>query len=69
MPAPYADGDALVFPEGGTPATCVGLVHGTISDNTGGKLAAVVPAHFIVETIRLADRDPGPGQSSEPAGG
>lgn len=31
-----------------------GLVHGTISDDTGGKLAAVVPARFIVETMRLA---------------
>jgi hypothetical protein len=31
-----------------------GLVHGTISDETGGKLAAVVPARFIVETLRLA---------------
>ena len=31
-----------------------GLVHGTISDDTGGKLAAVVPARFIVETLRVA---------------
>ena len=31
-----------------------GLVHGTISDDTGGKLAAVVPVRFVVETLRLA---------------
>ena len=31
-----------------------GLVHGTISDDTGGKLAAVVPARFIVETLHVA---------------
>ncbi len=30
---------------------CLGLVHGTISDKTGGKFAAVVPAAYIVETI------------------
>jgi len=30
---------------------CLGLVHGTIGDKTGGKFAAVVPAAYIVETI------------------
>ncbi len=30
---------------------CIGLVHGTLSDNTGGKFAAVVPAYFIIQTI------------------
>lgn len=30
---------------------CVGLVHGTLSDNTGGKFAAVVPSIFIFQTI------------------
>jgi len=30
---------------------CVGLVHGTLSDNTGGKFAAIVPAYFISQTI------------------
>jgi hypothetical protein len=34
-----------------------GLVHGTISDDTGGKLAAVVPARFVVETLHLASKD------------
>jgi len=32
----------------------VGLIHGTISDPTGGKLAAIVPSYFIIETITLA---------------
>ncbi len=33
---------------------CVGLIHGTISDDTGGKLGAVVPSAFIIETIDKA---------------
>jgi hypothetical protein len=32
---------------------CVGLVHGTLSDNTGGKFAAIVPAYFISQTIDI----------------
>ena len=31
-----------------------GLVHGTSSDKTGGKLALVVPSFFILETIQKA---------------
>lgn len=31
-----------------------GLIHGTQSDSTGGKLALVVPAHFIIETLSKA---------------
>jgi hypothetical protein len=30
---------------------CIGLVHGTLADNTGGKFAAIVPAYFIIQTI------------------
>lgn len=30
---------------------CVGLVHGTLQDNTGGKFSAVVPSYFIIQTI------------------
>jgi hypothetical protein len=26
---------------------CLGLMHGTISDKTGGKLAAVTPAYYL----------------------
>lgn len=30
---------------------CIGLVHGTLPDNTGGKFAAIVPAYFVIQTI------------------
>ena len=33
------------------PFACLGLVHGTIRDNTGGKFAAIVPSYFITQTI------------------
>ncbi len=32
----------------------LGIMHGTLSDSTGGKLAAVVPSYFIIDTIKLA---------------
>lgn len=51
MPGAYSSGDALVFSRN---VACVGLIHGTISDDTGGKLAAAVPSAFIVETINKA---------------
>lgn len=28
-----------------------GVVHGTVGDNTGGKMAAIVPSHFIFDLI------------------
>lgn len=55
-PGPFSSGGALVFQKASAPARVVGLVHGTISDNTGGKLAAIVPAKFIRDTILEADR-------------
>lgn len=30
---------------------CYGIMHGTISDNTGGKLAAVTPAFYLAQFI------------------
>jgi hypothetical protein len=33
---------------------CMGLIHGTLGDGTGGKLAAVVPTAYITETIEKA---------------
>ena len=36
----------------GSGTLCYGLMHGTISDATGGKLAAVTPAFFIVDTVK-----------------
>lgn len=58
LPAPYASGGALVFSDVSAPPKVVGLVHGTISDNTGGKLAAIVPSRFIHDTIISADKLP-----------
>ena len=37
-------------------ATLIGLMHGVISDITGGKFAAIVPSKFIVETINNTKR-------------
>jgi len=34
--------------------TVVGLVHGTLSDATGGKMGAIVPSFYIVETLKRA---------------
>ncbi len=31
--------------------TCHGIMHGTISDNTGGKIAAVTPCYYIKDLI------------------
>lgn len=36
---------------GGGRFACIGLVHGTLKDNTGGKFAAIVPAYFIIQLI------------------
>lgn len=32
-------------------ALVVGLVHGTLSDDTGGKMGAIVPSYYILEAI------------------
>jgi hypothetical protein len=31
---------------------CHGLIHGTISDDTGGKMAAVTPAFYLSDLLR-----------------
>lgn len=38
------------------PFACLGLVHGTLSDKTGGKFAAIVPSYFILETIEQYEK-------------
>jgi len=48
LPKAYTVGSGLVF---GNEFSCRGLVHGTLSDNTGGKLCAVVPSYKILECI------------------
>lgn len=49
--------DISIYKLGGMTTTgegtkCYGLMHGTISDQTGGKLAAVVPSKFILDIIK-----------------
>jgi trypsin-like peptidase len=56
LPGPFASGGALVFQELPARTIVVGLVHGTMSDNTGGKLALIIPSKFIRDTILQADR-------------
>lgn len=51
LPGSFSDGAGITF-SGST--FCVGLIHGTISDDTGGKLAAVVPSAFITQTLETA---------------
>jgi hypothetical protein len=52
LPATYNDGNKTIF--SGPAMYCVGLVHGTISDATGGKFAAVVPSAHIAQLIESA---------------
>ena len=52
--ASYSPSPAV--PIGGDRFICVGLVHGTTTDDAGGELAAVVPSAFIVEAILWAQR-------------
>lgn len=47
--APYARGSAMVWRT--AKPRLVGIVHGTLSDNTGGKLAAITPAHLLLELV------------------
>lgn len=55
FPKPYTSGAALAFPDPTKfPLKCVGLVHGTIYDDTGGKMAAITPSVYILETIDKA---------------
>jgi hypothetical protein len=55
MPWPYSDSASLKFIDRASPEAkpkCVGIVHGTTGDNTGGKLAVIVPSVFVVKLIR-----------------
>src|SRR2546423_2864493 len=51
LPTAFSEGDALKFSNA---TFCVGLVHGTLSDETGGKFAAIVPSAFITQTLEAA---------------
>lgn len=52
LPGAVMSGDGIGF----TPPVgfCVGLVHGTLGDGTGGKLAAIVPVAFVTQTLEKA---------------
>ena len=52
LPGTVVSHDSLGF----TPPVgfCLGLVHGTIGDGTGGKLAAIVPVAYITQTLEKA---------------
>jgi len=54
---------APVFERGESSVACDGLVSGTLTDETGDALAAIVPARLIRETLGMAE------QASEPRRG
>ena len=49
-PIATSGGGAVI--SGGKGVTCLGVVSSTISDNTGGKMAGVVPTKCILELIK-----------------
>lgn len=51
MPATFSTGAALSF---SNKTLFVGLVHGTVSDETGGKFALIVPSAFVTQTLEQA---------------
>lgn len=51
LPAAFTRGAGLTF---SSATFVVGLVHGTASDNTGGKFALVVPSAFVTRTLETA---------------
>ena len=52
LPSAFSSGGGLLFSD--QSGYCVGLVHGTLSDDTGGKLAMIVPVAYIVEALETA---------------
>jgi hypothetical protein len=51
---PYSTEKVGMSIEMGVEPRIVGLVHGTLSDNTGGKMGAIVPSFLILETLEQA---------------
>ena len=43
--------DAWVLKVNGNGTMVYGILHGTISDQTGGKLAAVTPSYYLFDLI------------------
>jgi hypothetical protein len=50
---PYSSDDAAIVLRGKT-LQVVGIIHGTLSDDTGGKLGAVTPAHLLRDLVHKA---------------
>ena len=48
---PYSTENVGLSVQVGAEPRIVGLVHGTLSDNTGGKLGTIVPAFFILKAL------------------
>lgn len=55
LPASFSDGASMVM---SATTLVVGLIHGTASDETGGKFALVVPSSFITETLENVFKSP-----------
>jgi hypothetical protein len=55
LPAAFSKGAGLSFSQ---TTLFVGLVHGTVSDETGGTFALVVPSAFITQTLTQAYEAP-----------
>lgn len=51
---PYAETGTMVIMSGDS--KLIGLVHGTLQDNTGGKFGAIVPSYLILETINKSKK-------------
>jgi hypothetical protein len=51
LPSAFSQGPGIVF---SATTLFVGLVHGTASDDTGGKFALVVPSAFVTQTLQRA---------------
>jgi hypothetical protein len=54
LPGIRLSGSAMVAHQG---VACFGITHGTLSDDTGGKLAAVTPSSAVIELIDKAEKE------------
>ena len=55
---PYSSENVGLFVQVGSEPRIVGLVHGTLSENTGGKLGATVPSFVILQVLEQAAAQP-----------
>lgn len=59
-------GEGTAFKVTNRPQKCYGLIHGTLPDKTGSKLAVVVPSALIVETLNMSVNNSLTTQSTGP---